>query len=338
MRSTTIMLAFVLVVFLGWVEAQAGPPASTPVAPFAPTNAQPCPAIAGCDTPLMKQFDLYHDMPFKLLARDREAKKWDKEFALKESVKLIQSMSIPCEPVEAEQAGGGKVEIQGRMLQVSVYEAGCKSGTGYFLVSQPPQQPVAISCFAAEAARAADLAKGVAPDGFTCELSGRRDTRLMASSVLKGAGTPCDVNDYRWVGVSYKTGMEFSEVACAGGQGYVIEVPRTSVAEQLAIVGCQDAVQQGILCSLTSVTKPVTLQTLREAIKEHGVECEPAQTRYVGREGQGRRYVVEMQCPQQPKGLVAFIPVGDNTKPFETVDCATAATRSAVQCELTAKQ
>jgi hypothetical protein len=106
MRSTTIVLAFVLVVFLGWVEAHAGPPASTPVAPFAPTNAQPCPAIAGCDTPLMKQFDLYHDMPFKLLARDREAKKWDKEFALQESVKLIQAMSVPCEPVEAEQAGG----------------------------------------------------------------------------------------------------------------------------------------------------------------------------------------------------------------------------------------
>ena len=338
MRSTTIVLVLVFGVFLGWGAAQAGPPASSPISPFAPNNSMFCPAGASCDTALMRQFKLYHDMPFKLLERDREAKKWNKEFALQESTKLIQAMSVPCEPVEAEQAGGGKVDVNGHMLQVSVFEAGCKSGTGNFLDSQPPQQPVALSCFAAEAARAADLAKGVAPDGFTCELSGRRDTKLMAAAVLKEAGTSCDVNDYRWVGVSYKTGMEFSEVACAGGQGFVIEVPRTSVAEQLAIVGCQDAVQQGILCSLTSVTKPVTLQTLREAIKEHAVDCEPAQVRYVGREGQGRRYVVEMQCPQQPKGLVAFIPLGDNTKPFETVDCATAATRSAVQCELTAKQ
>lgn len=333
MRFTIIALAFV--VFLGWIAGSRA--ASSPVSPFTPMDATAC-KVAGCDTLLMRQFKYYHDMPFKLLDRDREAKKWDKEFALKESVKLIREMSVPCEPVEAEQVGGGVVEIGGRMLQVKVYEAGCRSGTGYFLVSQPPQPPVAISCFAAESARAADLAKGVAPDGFTCELSGRQNTKLMAASVLKEAGTVCDVNNYRWMGVSYKTGMEFSEVSCTGGQGYVIEVPRTSGAEQLAIVGCQDAVQQGILCSLTSVTKPVTLQTLRDAIKEHTVDCEPAQIRYVGREGQGRRYVVEMQCPQQPKGLVAFIPIGDNTKPFETVDCATAATQSAVKCELTAKQ
>src|SRR5438552_5772848 len=133
MRSTAIVFAFVFVVFLGWgVGARAAGRPSTPVAPFAPTNPTACPPIAGCDTPLLKQFTLYHDMPFKMLARGREAKQWDKEFALKESVKLIQAMSVPCEPVEAEEAGSGKVEIDGHMLQVRVFEAGCRSGTGYF--------------------------------------------------------------------------------------------------------------------------------------------------------------------------------------------------------------
>jgi hypothetical protein len=51
----------------------------------------------------------------------------------------------------------------------------------------------------------------------------------------------------------------------------------------------------------------------------------------------GQRYVVEVQCPQQPQGLVAFIPLQDAPKPFETIDCSAAAARS-IQCKLTASQ
>jgi len=156
--------------------------------------------------------------------------------------------------------------------------------------------------------------------------------------VLRQAGTACDVREYRWIGVSYKTGTEFSEVTCQDGQGYVLELPGINTSQQLAIVGCQDAVKEGILCTLTQVTKPVTLQTLREAIKDHPVGCEPAQIRYMGRETQGRRYVVELQCADKPNGLVAFIPLGDNLKPFETLDCPTAAAQAAVKCTLTAQQ
>ncbi len=285
----------------------------------------------------MQQHDLYGDVLFHLGERNRRAKESDKDFWRKESARLIAELSLPCDLVDAERAGGGKVKLDGRPVEVTVYEAACRSGTGYFLVSQPPQKARGFSCLAAQAARATDVAQGAKPDEFTCLLAGHSDVKMMAASVIKEAGTACDVSNYRWVGVGTANGTEYSEVACSDGQGYVLEVPGSGPTAQVAVVGCQDAVKEGVKCALTAVTLPVTLQTFRDAIKDHAVDCEPAQIRYIGRETQGRRYVVELQCPQQPKGLVAFIPLEGNPKPFETLDCPAAVAR-AVKCTLTAKQ
>ena len=335
MRSATIVLAFTFVVLLGWagaVHAQRGSPGS----PFTP-NSVDCGPVAGCETALMKQWEMYRDLPFHLDQHVRQGKEWDREFARKQSEKLIHELSLPCELVDAERAGGGRIAVDGHMLDVKVYEAACRSGTGYLLVSQPPRNSLAVSCFAAEASHVADIARGLKPDGFSCVLSDQNNVKTMAASVLNRAGTVCDVKDYHWLGVSHVNGTEYSEVACADGNGYVLEIPKTGPAAQISVVGCQDAVKQGVKCTLSPVTMPVTLQTLRDAIANQAVDCEPAEIRYIGRETQGRRYVVELRCPQQPKGLVAFIPLEGNPKPFETVDCSAAAAR-ALKCTLTAKQ
>ncbi len=341
MRSAIITFLYVSLVFLGssgnlYAQRSSGPLPT--VSPFTP-NTGVCgrtPGSPTCDSPLMQQHTVYSDVLFHLGEHARQAKGWDKEYAKKESQKLIDALSVPCELADAEQAGGGKIDVDGRMLDVTVYEAACRSGTGYFLVSQPPEKSLAISCFSAEAAHATDVARGAKPDDFSCTLSGYKDAKSMAAAVLKGVGTVCDVSDYRWVGVSTTTGTEYSEVSCEGGQGYVLEVPKTGQTATLSIVNCQDAVKEGLKCALTAVTLPVTLQTFRDAIKDHAIDCDPAEIRYIGRETQDRRYVVELQCPQQPKGLVAFIPLQDNGKPFETLDCPAAAAR-AIPCKLTAK-
>lgn len=342
MRSATITFLCASLVFLattGTLCAQktgGSLPGSSPFTPNGGVCGPQTPGNPACDSPLMTQHTLYSDVLFHVGERARRAKEWDKEYAKKESQKLIDALSVPCELADAEQAGGGKVDVNGRKLDVTVFEAACRSGTGYFLVSQPPEKSLAISCFAAEASHASDVSQGTKPDDFSCTLSGFKDAKTMAAAVLKGVGTACDVSKYRWVGVSTTTGTEYSEVSCDGGQGYVLEVPKTSQTTPLSVVNCQDAVKEGLKCTLTAVTLPVTLQTFRDAIKDHAVDCDPAEIRYIGRETQDRRYVVELQCPQQPKGMVVFIPLQDNPKPFETLDCPAAAAR-AVQCKLTAK-
>jgi hypothetical protein len=46
--------------------------------------------------------------------------------------------------------------------------------------------------------------------------------------------------------------------------------------------------------------------------------------------------VVEAQCPDHPAGLIAYIPLEDNTNKFETIDCSEAAKRQ-ISCQLNAK-
>jgi hypothetical protein len=78
------------------------------------------------------------------------------------------------------------------------------------------------------------------------------------------------------------------------------------------------------------------MQTFRDALKQNDVNCQPTNMRMIGRESIDKRYVVEVQCQEQPNGLVAFIPVAGNTNKFETIDC-TAAVERQIRCELTAK-
>lgn len=73
----------------------------------------------------------------------------------------------------------------------------------------------------------------------------------------------------------------------------------------------------------------------KDALKQHGVACEADKVRVIGYETVKKRRVVEFSClKQQPKGLVAFIPVDDSKAPFEALDCDAAAKRQAV-CTLT---
>jgi hypothetical protein len=80
-----------------------------------------------------------------------------------------------------------------------------------------------------------------------------------------------------------------------------------------------------------------TLEGLAGALKNHGVSCTVADVhadmRVIGKETHRGRHVVEFKCPEQPKGLVALIPWGNNPNPFQTVDCPTA-TKAGMVCKL----
>jgi hypothetical protein len=93
---------------------------------------------------------------------------------------------------------------------------------------------------------------------------------------------------------------------------------------------------EGISRAAAPVAVPVTMRTFREAFKENGVMCEPTELRLIGRETVGKRYVVDIQCPDKQDGLVAFIPLEGNTKKFETLDCSAAIERHVV-CALEPK-
>jgi hypothetical protein len=251
--------------------------------------------------------------------------------AIQDAGKPIRALSLSCEPMDAERIGHGISTINGKRVEVVAYEVACSNGMGYLLASLGAEKPIAMSCFAAAATHADSIAKGEKSDVY-CQLAANKDLKTMAASLMTAAGTSCAVNDLRWFGLAAATHTEYIEVQCGDGKGYLLRAQQVEPAAHITAVSCQEAAKQGLKCHLSDggpVPVPVTMQRFRDALKEGGVSCEPTQMRLVGRETVSRRYVVEMQCPDMTE-LVAFIPLEDNTKKFETLDCTAAMQRNIV--------
>jgi len=255
--------------------------------------------------------------------------------ARSESLKLVGAMKLPCELTDAEQAGRGEAKVDGKTVDVNVYEVACTNGMGYFLEAYGPERSIAMSCFAADATHAADIAEGKKSELY-CQLPANKDIKAMAGTLLTRASTECSINAVRWFGLTMAADVEYSEVACADGRGYLLKIPRTGPSPQVTAMTCVDAAAHGLKCHLTDggpVALPITTQTFRDALKQNGIGCESLQLRVIGRESIDKRYVVEVECPAPPNNFVAFIPLNGSTKPFETLDCAAAVGRGVV-CQL----
>ena len=321
MRFAAIVVAFVIV---GGGTARVGCAA----APGGLADPLPQSAPSGFGVPLAKA-DLLkiHDVT------DRDRAK-----AKEESGKLVSAIQLSCELTDAALIGRGKGNADGKIIDVNAYEVACSNHAGYILVSQGSQKPVAMSCFAANAMHAARDAKDENADLY-CQLAANKEVKVMAASLMATAGTTCAVSDFRWFGINAASQTDYSEVACTDGDGFLLKIAQTGPSAQVSVMSCQEAAKRGLKCHLTdggAVNTPVTMQTFRDALKQNGANCEPTNMRIIGRESVDKRYVVEVKCQEQPNGLVAFIPVADNTNKYEAIDCAAAAERQ-IRCEFAAK-
>jgi hypothetical protein len=258
--------------------------------------------------------------------------------AQEESAKLAKAIDLNCEIVDAEPVGRGKTQVGGKSVALRVYEIACSNGLGYMVVSRGADAPYALSCFSADTTHAAQVAEGRTSDMY-CQLPATKDVKAMAASLMSAAGTTCAVRNLKWFGRSAATQTEYAEVVCDDGKGYLLRTAQAGSSAETSVMSCQDAAKKGLKCRLTDagpVAEPVTLETLKDALARNGVKCSVARIRLVGQESTRQRYVVEVQCPEHPDGLVAFIPLGENTNKFEAVNCVAAIDRHVV-CEFTAK-
>jgi hypothetical protein len=210
---------------------------------------------------------------------------------------------------------------------------------GYLLVSRGSDKPIGLSCFATDAVRASVEAQGK-KDALTCALPANTDMKTMAASVATHAGKTCAARGFAWLGQSSAKLMDYSEVACDGGKGFILATAMPGATVQPAAIACADAAASGIRCTMSDngpagaeqAAPKLTLQTFKDALAQHGVACQASNERVVGQENQKKRYVVEFTCAEQPNGLVAFIPLEGNTNTFETLSCADAAKRG-IACQ-----
>jgi hypothetical protein len=269
-----------------------------------------------------------------------------KSTAIKHSKVMLDALHIACELTDAEQVGAGKTTAGGQSVDIGLYETACSNGMGYLLTLVGKASASGVSCFAASATQpgdTSDLAK-VDPK---CHLPANQDINAMATSVMRNAGTPCDARGVKWLGQGGSPALDYTEIACNEGEGFVVRTPLPgSIGVAIDILGCASAATHGAQCQMSAPAPAVAaapaaagggpppegprpdLQWFKDALSKHGVSCDVKKARVVGRESIKRRYIVEYQCPQLPQGLVAYVPSpGDSAGVFESIDCAAAAER-----------
>ena len=255
-----------------------------------------------------------------------------------QSAKLVDQLKIACQITNAQLvvAGTTRPAGGGKDVETHVYEIACLQAFGYLLEVQGSTPPLAISCLAAEQARAADAEKGKAPT-FFCKLPENRDVYAMVTALIqKYTDTRCDVASLQSYGRSESTQSSYSEVKCNDGGGFLLRTPLPGSAAETTAMNCAQAAQQGIKCRLTdagAAHMPTTLESLKAGLGKNAPSCNVEQTRLIGQEDHRKRYVLEYLCAGQSSSQVAFIPLADNANPFESLDCRTAA-ESGIQCEL----
>lgn len=258
-----------------------------------------------------------------------------KEQILQDAAAATKAASLTCSPVDAALVNQGTATINGKAVQIRTFETACSNGIGYFIVEQAPEPTIAISCFSAEVNYAADIAAKREPQP-RCSLPANADTKASAANALKGLGQVCSATAVRVIGIDTNANSEVTEVACSGGTGFVLSIPQTGkIPTALTALSCPDSYRRGVACRLSSNGAPIiTLETFKQALVQHKVACTPQAVRLIGRENKQGRHVVEFKCPEQPDGLVAFIPIEQPSAPFETMDCATAGSRVRVICTM----
>lgn len=245
--------------------------------------------------------------------------------AKERSSAMLGVLKVPCTVTEAMYRGSAP-EFPGQ----KIYEAACEDGMGYLLLLHRTTLQ-GVSC----------LATGRDDLPVKCAMPVNADGRAMAGKVLSRHQIDCQVRDLKWLGTSAAE-LDHVEVACESGSGYMMRSPRIGSSGKLEIIGCQEAIKQGVACELSSQAAAApgrvadsrpSLEWFKEVLSRNGVACATKRARIVGRESIKRRYLVEFECTDRPEGLIAFVPpVGDAVNAFESMSCLTAAQRG-IRCE-----
>jgi hypothetical protein len=271
-----------------------------------------------------------------------------KPLAVKHSTEMLKALQISCQLTDAQHIAAGKSMAGGKPVNIGLYEVACANGMGYLLTLRDLSTASGISCLAASATPSNETSDPGKVD-LKCRLPANQNVGEMATTVMRNAGTTCAARDVKWLGESAEPKLDYTEVACSDDRGFVLRTPTPGSAGNIDVLTCQDAAIHGAKCQMSAAgsaaaaavtTAPApesqarpTLQWFKEALSRNGVACDVKKARIVGRESIKRRYIVEYQCPQQPHGVVAYVPSdGDTVNPFEWIDCDAAATRK-LTCE-----
>jgi hypothetical protein len=342
-RYSSALLAVWLLVGSGRIFAQGPPPGGGVSSPRVPE---------GITLGYMSQGDVKGLADFVDSTRLLESKDLvPKAIAARHSTAMLKALQISCQLTDARHIGTGKSMVGGKPVEAGLYEVACADGTGYLLTMRDLSMASGISCLAASATPSGNSDQ--AKVDLKCHLPANVNLDEMATALMRNTGANCVASKVKWLGESAEPKLDYTDVGCKDDREFIMRTPAPGSAGNIDVLTCKDAALHGAKCQLTTggaaaaaeapaaaastseaQARP-TLQWFKDALSKNGVACDVKKARIVGRESIKRRYIVEYQCPQQPHGVVAYVPSdADTVNPFEWIDCDAAAARK-LACQFT---
>ncbi|MBW8880806.1 MAG: hypothetical protein JF615_05075, partial [Asticcacaulis sp.] len=191
------------------------------------------------------------------------------------------------------------------------YEVGCKAGAGG--VIDYPQltasgEPDFKSCLV------------MAESNSACTLTTKEQLIESMKPLATQANANCQVTDVRFVGVSKENDTLFYEFGCATPPGFMVAT--TSAGAFDRVVPCASAMGLGG-CKFTDagVAAADANGQYSKILKDAGYPCTVKDYNLIGTQEGTKRDYVEFTCPEQPFGLVGFVPQPGSTSATRVTDC-----------------
>ncbi|WP_374469738.1 hypothetical protein [Phenylobacterium sp.] len=226
-----------------------------------------------------------------------------------EAPAVVQTLGLACNVTDARFVG--KQEDKKAKTSSSYYEVACQQGMGFILQSSTAGAPVAFTCIEANTPP-----EGAKEASLPCKLPANSDPKAALTPMLQKAGVACTPERVRGIGQG-KT-QTYLEVACQGGDGYVVLAsapfdPAKPVEAQNCLA--YDDVQGNVKCVLTDKASRLAVVDKFAAT----TQCAVKDRRYVGMSKDGASFF-EASC-QDGKGYMYKIVNGQVAQNW---DCAKA--------------
>lgn len=205
------------------------------------------------------------------------------------------------------------------------YEVGCGSKVGG-IIDYPQlasDAPIGFrSCIGQEGTTA------------TCTLSTREQIIESLKPLAATADSKCQVSDVRFVGVTTEGNGVFYEFGCSNQPGFIVRAKLSDNSFD-RLVQCSAAASLGG-CKLTKAEDAAAGASgdYSSILKKAGYTCTVSDFNVIGSQENTKRDYVEFKCPEQPWGLIGFVPQPGSTAGVSVTDCYLVKTRNRT-CTLT---
>jgi hypothetical protein len=213
-------------------------------------------------------------MMIGVLAGAPSAAAADKDDAMAKAPAVVQQLGLPCTVTAARTIVKGGVLGDG--ATASIYEVACQEGLGQVVIARSKEPMVQ----AEDCLLAAQPGPDKKPSKLACTLPANANPKASFGPAMAKLGRDCTVADARGIGSTATQGVY--EVACQGGAGYIVMLPKAAGAEANAnpCIGYDEIENATTKCTLT--TEQQRNDWINQLVSQGGKPCPVTKHHFVG--------------------------------------------------------